>query len=223
MSQIDLGNAMEPIGRTTPFALSGGAAETEAPDVPLPLVRRFSIEEYHRMSEAGILGAEERLELLEGIIFVMSPRGLPHGQGVVKSTKALERVLPSGWQAVSQQSIASVGSEPVADVFVLRGDYLTYSSLPTGADVGLIVEVADSSLIRDRTIKRRLYAAAGIPEYWIINLVDRRLEVYRRPTAASAEAAARYDSVEEFGPDRSVDVVLDGATLGTIAVGDLLP
>ena len=106
--------------------------------------------------------------------------------------KSLEGVVPDGWFVSSQDPITLGASEPEPDVAVVRGalrDYLQQH--PTAADVGLVVEVAGVSLQRDQTLKRRIYATAGIPQYWIVNLVDRCIEVYHQP--ASANVGAELD------------------------------
>jgi Uma2 family endonuclease len=216
MSQIDVGTA----------TVLGSIPIVTPPIPPTNAslhLRPFTVDEYHRLGEAGIFGGDERLELLEGIITMMAPVGLLHGQGVFKVLKLLERTLPAGWQAVSQQSITLPDSEPVPDVIVLRGDLLQYSKLPQPHDLGLLVEVADSSLRQDRLAKVRIYAAAGIAEYWIVNLVDRKVEIRRLPRAASDEQPARYESVEVLGPEAAVNAVLDGTQVGTIHVRDILP
>ena len=217
MSQADVVSATGVI--PTVVLVSGSTAAADR----APAIRRFSTDEYHRLGELGILGADERVELLEGIVTMMSPIGVAHLKAVTAAHERLQQLAPGVWQAVCQQPIRLQRSEPVPDIALIRGNVRDYSDLPDASNVGLVVEVAEATIRQDRGVKSGIYAAAGIPEYWIVNLVDRRLEVYRRPTAASAEAAARYESVEEFEPNRSIDVVLDGATFGPIAVKDVLP
>ena len=189
----------------------------------VPREYRFSVDQFFRLSEERFFPAEARLELLEGTVVMMSPERGPHFQGVMRCQKRLLQVLVDPWELAVDRTLQLATSALSPDLMVLRGPTERYAGLPTAENVALVVEVADSSRRYDQQRKLPVYAAAGIAEYWIVNLVDSRLAVYRRPTAASAEAAARYESVEEFGPDRSVEVVLDGVSLGPIVVGDLLP
>jgi Uma2 family endonuclease len=113
-------------------------------------------------------------------------------------------------------------SQPEPDFAVTRGDELTYlTRQPTAADVGLVIEVADASLLRDQRDKTRIYARAGIPVYWIINLVDRRIEVYSQPSGPAA--VPTYGAFQTYQPGDSVPLVLDGATTASVPVADLLP
>ena len=89
------------------------------------------------------------------------------------------------------------------------------------ADVGLLIEVADSSLLRDQRDKTRIYARAGIVEYWIVNLVDRRIEIYSQPSGPVAVPA--YGAIQTYQSGMSVPLILDGAAVGNIPVADLLP
>jgi Uma2 family endonuclease len=112
-------------------------------------------------------------------------------------------------------------SVPEPDIAVAVGPEDLYDDAhPTFADMRLTVEVADSSLVEDRTMKLRIYARHRIPEYWIVNLVDRRVEVYTRPRAGRVPA---YRVRTDYGPGEKVPVVLGGDTLGGISVDDILP
>ena len=113
-------------------------------------------------------------------------------------------------------------SQPEPDFAVVRGNARTYFSRhPSTADVGLLVEVADSSLLRDQRDKTRIYARAGIPCYWIVNLVDRRVEVFTQPSGPTAVPA--YGAFQTFQPGDAVPIALDGAPAGTVPAADLLP
>ena len=136
--------------------------------------RRFSVAEYHRLIEIGILTEDDNLELLEGYLVHKMSRNPPHDAAIQKITKKLLRVLPAGWDLRVLSAVTLKESEPEPDFAVVRGDetaYLTHH--PGAADVGLVSEVADSTLAGDRSDKGRIYARAGLPCYWIINLVDR--------------------------------------------------
>ena len=109
--------------------------------------------------------------------------------------------------------------EPEPDIAIVRGSDADYRRrIPTADDVALLVEVSDSTLSQDRGKKRTAYAKAGIPVYWIVNLVDRQVEVYTRPVKEG-----RYRSRKDYKPGQQVPVVIDGQPLPPIAVDDILP
>jgi len=143
------------------------------------------------MIKAGIFGPDERIELVEGEIVEMSPQDPPHSSGVRLVEEALRRVFPAGFDVRAQLPLVlDDGSEPEPDLAVVPGtirDYLT--NHPSTAI--LVVEVAHSTLDYDRHRKGRIYARAGIPEYWIVNLVDRVVEVYREPQSDGTYAVVQ--------------------------------
>ena len=154
--------------------------------------RLLTVDEYHRMGEAGILTEDDRVELIEGELVEMAPIGSEH----VAATNSLTRLLVL---AVGDRGIVSVGnpvrlnrhSEPQPDFAVLRprDDYRT--TLPRPEDTMLAVEVANTSLEYDRKVKLALYARSGIPEVWIVNLAAEEVEVYRSPVADGYTSVAR--------------------------------
>lgn len=141
---------------------------------------RWTREKYEQAAAAGIFG-EDRVELVDGVIYDMTPQNSPHMTGVRKVQKAFERVFQAGYDVRPQGPLA-LGAEsmPEPDVAVVVGEPDDYSAAhPTTAL--LVVEVSDASELHDRNRKAALYARAGIPEYWILNLVRDHLEVYRDP------------------------------------------
>ncbi len=154
--------------------------------------RLLTVDEYHRMGEAGILTEDDRVELIEGELVAMAPIGSEH----IAATNSLNRLLVL---AVGDRGIVSVGnpvrlnqrSEPQPDFAVLkpRSDYRTM--LPRPEDTMLAVEVANTSLDYDRNVKLALYARSGIPEIWIVNLAAAEVEVYTSPVADSYTSIAR--------------------------------
>jgi Uma2 family endonuclease len=130
--------------------------------------------------------------------------------------------LPSGWLLRTQQAITLADSEPEPDFTVARGDKRTYLTRHPGpADVGLVVEVADTSLQRDRDDKARIYARAGIATYWIVNLIDRQVEVRTGP--ASAAGLPAYAQRQDFAPGSRVPFTLGAAVVASVPVDELLP
>jgi Uma2 family endonuclease len=153
--------------------------------------RPFTIGEYHQMIQAGILLDGEPVELLEGWMVKKVSRGSTHDAVVQALNKRLLRLVPAGWDVRGQSAVTLGGdSEPEPDFALVRGDEATYRNRHPGpADIGLIVEVSSSSLRVDRTGKGRIYAANGIPVYWVVNVVDKVIEVYTQPAGNGEEAA----------------------------------
>lgn len=187
--------------------------------VPLdePL-RRLSVDEYEAMVAAGVFGPEHRLELLEGYLVEKMTKSPAHSAATRLTRLALTQVIPSGFYVDTQEPIATLDSEPEPDVSVIRGgprDYLDRH--PAASDVCLVVEVADTSLRRDRETKQRVYARAGIPTYWIVDLVAREIHVCERPGEAG------YGTVTTLTESEEIPVVLDGQRVGVVRTSDLLP
>lgn len=193
--------------------LADGAVIQRGVGVP----RLFSREEYGRLAEHGILAPDERTELIYGrIIKRMSPMGRPHSVAVSKTAAALETAFGDGC-VVEQQVSMQLGSglEPLSDVMVLPGTYDDYLDAPLASDVLLLVEVSDTTLRYDRGTKAAMYAADAVPDYWLLNLRARSLEVRRQP---------------ESGEYLSLDVYTEGEAVAPLAapeapvrVADLLP
>jgi Uma2 family endonuclease len=184
-------------------------------------IYRFSVEQYHRLIEEGILTDNDRVELLHGWVVEKMPQNPPHIAVITKTNRRLVRVLPDQWLLQVQGPIVLGDSEPEPDFAVLRGPEATYSlRKPTPRDVALLIEVADSTLLLDRRDKGLLYALARIPEYWIINIPERRVEVYSRPRAGRNPG---YRQQRHYGSDESVPLVLRGREVGRFLVRDLLP
>jgi Uma2 family endonuclease len=193
--------------------------DAEVPDEP---VHRLTVEQYDEMARAGILTSDDRVELLEGWLIEKMTKNPPHRIATRKTRERLEALPIAGWYVDSQEPIVTAESEPEPDVVIVRGRTEDYADKhPGAANVALVVEVADVTLARDRVRKARIYARAGIPTYWILNLTDRKLEVYSRPTGESP--APRYQDARTLGPDESVAVVLEDIEIGRVVVRDLLP
>ena len=146
---------------------------------------RFTVEDYHRMGEVGIFSEDDRVELLAGEIVEMPPIGPLHA-GTVDRLTALFSARLGGEAIVRVQNpllLRVEDSEPQPDVMLLhpRPDFYAHSH-PEAQDVYLVIEVADTSLVTDREIKLPIYARAGVPEAWLLDVVTQRLEVHRHPT-----------------------------------------
>jgi Putative restriction endonuclease len=192
------------------------------PGSPPVTARRFSVSEYHRMIEAGLFAGDERIELLEGWILSELKRSPLHDTAVELTRKALRGRLSVAWHIRIKSAITMADSESAPDLAILRGvprDYCDHH--PGPREIGLIIEVTDSTLTQDRGLKARIYARASIPIYWIITLVDHRVEVYTDPTGPAP--APGYRRRQDFAAEQSVPLILDGQEVGLIAVRELLP
>lgn len=190
---------------------------------PSPARRLWTREEFDRAEASGLFGDEERLELIEGEIIVKdTPVDAPHATAQCRTEKVLNHVFAQGYDVRGQLPLA-LGrlSKPLPDVAVVVGSEDDYEDEhPTTAV--LIIEVADTTLSFDRTHKAALYARAGIPEYWILNLNDRLLEVYLRPVAVRGRLFGyAYESVTQYAETDSVSPL--AAPDAMLLVADLLP
>ncbi|MBX9679328.1 MAG: Uma2 family endonuclease [Gemmataceae bacterium] len=193
-----------------------------AVEVPSSHLHRFTVDEYHRMAAEGILKAEDRVELLEGVLVKKMTHNPPHEYVILKLDDLLSEVLPKGWRRKSQSPITLDSSEPEPDLCIFRGDLQAFRNRhPIPSEIGLVIEVADTSVARDRNVKTRIYGRAGIVAYWLINLPARRVEVFSEPSPAPEGPG--YLRSESFSESDKVLLVLDGAVIATFAVADLLP
>jgi Uma2 family endonuclease len=184
--------------------------------------RRFTRLEYERLIHLGIFQPGEPIELLAGELIVAEPQGAAHYTAICKTARALGAVFGAGWVVRTQGPIGlDDDSEPEPDVAVVPGDVDDYRAAHPSAAI-LVVEVSESSLDIDRVRKGSLYARAALADYWIVNLVDRALEVYRAPMPdASAPFGWGYARREVLGPAALVSPLAMPAE--RIRVADLLP
>jgi Uma2 family endonuclease len=168
------------------------------PTKPRPM--HWTREKYHSLGDLGLLNGR-RVELINGEIFEMSPKGWAHVVACRKTAEILEKAFAGiGWVA-RQEPLGIIDSEPEPDVSVLPGRFEDYTSHPTTAL--LIVEVADTSLDHDTTTKAELYATAGITDYWVLDLISSRLLVFREPLPVAAGGTA-YRTHLAFEPTDTI-------------------
>lgn len=185
--------------------------------------RRWSRVEYDKLIEEGIFQRGERLELLAGQLVVREPQGTPHATGIRLVTRALRDVFQAGTWIVDMQLPVALDeeSEPEPDVIVTAGDPRDFLAAHPAQPV-LVVEVGEASLTFDREEKGSLYARARVPEYWILNLRDRVLEIYREPHPdPPAPHGWAYRSRQDLAAGEHVTPL--AAPMARIAVADLLP
>lgn len=181
--------------------------------------RRWTRKEYDRLAEAGILDPSERVQLIEGDIVTMTPQNSLHAASIGKTQRVLERLYGSNvWVRVQMPLIIDPDSEPEPDLAVVPGAPTDYVHEHPHTAL-LVVEVSDTTLTLDRDRKRTIYARAGIPEYWIVNLSDHCLEVYRDPVASPGQPGS-YRSSQTLSPSEHLSPLGISAS---IAVVDMLP
>jgi Uma2 family endonuclease len=191
------------------------ALDTDQAAVESPRLRPFTREEFYLLGEVGIFKPDERVELIEGVIYTMPPPGPEHCADVYDLSQMLRATFGAGYFVREEKPVALPGGEPLPDIAVVIASTEYRKRQPGPADIRLIVETAVSSLAFDRGIKTRLYARAGIADYWIVNLCDRQIEVYREPDGDG------YKSVKTYGPGESVEPL--SAPGKTVSIDEVLP
>jgi Uma2 family endonuclease len=187
-----------------------------------PVPFRFSPDEYHRMIEAGILTEDDPVELIRGEVVATMPHGDPHGLAVEALTRRLVRQLPDEYSVRCQLPVVFPDSEPEPDFVICQPADRRGPSHPRPEHVYIVIEVADTSLHDDQTVRLKLYAEAGIPVYWIVNLEDRQVEVYTDPVTPPA-GDPHYRTRTDYQPGQDVPLTVAGTPAGTVPVDALLP
>jgi Uma2 family endonuclease len=183
----------------------------EAAQAEEPRRKRWTVAEYYQLADEGLIAAT-RVELIEGEILEMSPQKTPHATAFTLAVVALQRIFGEGYVVRAQLPLSISGiSEPEPDVAVVTGSVRDYEAAHPSTAV-LVVEVSDTTLRYDRGRKASLYARAAIPEYWIIDLVNRRVEARRDPVPMP-------DQPHGFGY-RSVTIHVPGEQVACLAVPD---
>ncbi len=188
-----------------------------APD-DLDQLYRMTVEEYEALADSGLL-KDRRVELINGWLVKKMTTRPPHVVAVDAVRESIAAILPPGWWLREEKPVRIPDfDEPEPDISVVRGQRRDYRSFHPGpGDIVLLVEVSDTSLAWDRREKLSAYARANVPSYWILNLIDRQLEVFTAPESGA------YKNHQIFGPSDRAPMVIDGVQVGTIAVADLLP
>ena len=195
--------------RCHPLVKGGGATRFINEMLGLPeseddCIDKYTVAEYHVMGEKGILTPDERVELIDGEIVLMPPMSSPHASVIHRINNLLVRSISLDEAIVSVQCPITFpgNTEPEPDVALLRPREDFYrSNLPTQQDALLLIEVSQSTLRYDRTVKLPLYAIARIPEVWIVNLADNVVEVYRNPEGSAYQATATLSGGEVVSPE----------------------
>ncbi len=181
-------------------------------------VKSWTVEDYHRMSEIGILDPNERTELIAGQIILMVAKGNPHILAVRLLTRTMEASLSDQPVLVSIQEPVQLNnsSEPEPDLAIVQGNMFDYADHhPQPAEIYLIIEVADSTLKYDCQVKDKYYAKANIPDYWVVDLRNRQVHIFRNPTPTGYASQLILAESQTVSPLAFPDVV--------ISIGSILP
>jgi Uma2 family endonuclease len=182
---------------------------------------RFSVDQYMRMVDSGVLTPKDRVELLEGWVVKKMSQNPPHAAAFDCAHETLQALLPPGWRLREQKPIRTADSLPEPDLAIVSGPARRYAQRhPDANEIPLVIEVADVTLNDDRVEKGRLYARAGIPIYWIINFPESQVEVYTSPRSGKAPS---YRRRHDYGINVSVPIILQGRQIGQAPVRELLP
>jgi Uma2 family endonuclease len=182
-----------------------------------PQLRLWTVEDYHQMAEIGIFKPDERVELLEGMILTINAKGTAHRSALGITDHLLKsRLEKRAWVAIQDPVKLNNRSEPEPDIAVVKIDPLNYADHhPTPSEVYLIIEVADSSFKFDTEVKAKAYAQAGIKDYWVLDVINRQLWIFRNPTQAGYQNIVSFPENEIVSPLEFLDL--------QILISDMLP
>ena len=195
----------------TPKSINEGQSEDD-------FLWRMSIDTYHQMIEMGAFSRDDEIELIHGYLVKKMPKNRRHA----KITQILLALIGQligvgdGWFLSVQDPITLGDSEPEPDLALIRGNFSDYTNHPGPEDIGIVIEVADSSLEYDTVVKKRLFAQHGIPQYWIVNLLENQIDVFREPFATDDRFGYRMQTVY-LNEDR-LPLILDDQLMGEIEV-----
>lgn len=174
------------------------------------------------MLRAGILTSDDPIELLEGWLARKMSKNPAHVVACELLSAALQVLLAVGWFIKREAPLSLIDSEPEPDLAIVRGRSRDYTEHhPAAKDVGVVIEVADSSRDRDLNLKKRIYARSGVNEYWVVNLPASQIEVFSEPN--NSVKTPSYRSHRVYSAKQKLPLMLGGKKVGTILVADVLP
>ena len=207
--------------------MSSAARVTRPPPAPDPTlhgraVQRFTVEQYHRMIDAGVFDGAGKCELIHGLILEKAVPGPPHSKSTSRVNRLLSPLFPyPDWFVQIQDSITLADSEPEPDFSAATDPESKYDARHPGPkDLVLVVEVSHTTAGFDRGTKLALYAENKVVQYWIIDIEKQCVEVYTDPRGGKAPG---YRSRAEYAPGADIPVVVAGRTVGTVPAAELLP
>ncbi len=181
---------------------------------------RLTVAQYHQLAEDGIL-TDDGVELLEGLVVKKMPRNPRHVSVVYRLRQLLEHLLPPDLLLRIQDPVTLSISEPEPDLVVVRGSRKQFETRHPGpADVAMVIEVSETTLRLDRGTKKRVYAEAKLPIYWIVNLVDNQIEMLTEPSGPADKPDYAKREVADIAS--TLPLMVDQQQLGTVAVKDIL-
>ena len=190
--------------------------------VPIDALWRVSVAQYHAMIASGALTKDNPIELLQGWLVQKMPKNPKHSTVTRILRKLLSELVGQGWYVDSQEPLTTADSEPEPDIMIVQGTEMDYLDHHPGPDeVALVIEVSEATLNRDRTLKKQLYAAATVPVYWIVNLLDSQVEVYSQPFIGVA--GPDYKQRQTYTLSETVPVRVGTDSIGEIPVVRLFP
>jgi Uma2 family endonuclease len=178
--------------------------------IPELFLKRWTVADYHRMITSGVLTSDDRVELLDGHVIEMVPQDPPHASTTDEGSDYLKALFAGQAKVRAQLPVTlSNCSEPEPDIAVVRIDNNRYRDRhPNPADIFLLIEIADATLKRDRTHKAKLYAQANVPEYWIVDVNQRQLIVFRDPQDGMYQSEAVLTATDQIAPLAFPDVMI---------------
>jgi Uma2 family endonuclease len=178
----------------------------------------MDVDRYERLVQAGVLN-DPQIELIQGLLVNKTGKNTPHVSTTERLRRGLDRVTPAGWYVRDEKPVRIPDfDEPEPDLAIVRGDIGDCEKAPPGpADVALLIEVSDSTLPWDRGTKRAVYARSSRPVYWIVNLLERRIEVHTGP------APEGYQECRIYTASDNLPVIVDGQEIGQLHVAQILP
>lgn len=181
------------------------------------LIYRITVDMYHHMIEAGAFHPEADIELIHGLLIKKMPKSRLHAKVTQQLMVLLIRLLglDQGWFLSIQDPITLEDSEPEPDIAIIRGSVSDYDRHPGPDAIGLVIEIADSSIDYDTVVKQRLYGLNGVPVYWIVNLQERSVQIYTNPDQNG------YRQKETFTIDDQLPLSLDSTLIDNIDVASL--
>jgi Uma2 family endonuclease len=193
--------------------------------ITLNAIAPITVRQYQQMIAHGILTPADQVELLEHWVVQKMPKSPEHEGTLDLLGAALRAIVPSGWLIRMQQAIVLADSQPEPDFAIVRGNARSFLTRHPGVeDVAVVIEVAGSSLLRDQRDKGRIYARAGLPVYWVVNLEVRQIEVYSQPSGPTApgQPEPAYGAMTAYSVGQQVPLQLEQQTF-YLAVADCLP
>jgi Uma2 family endonuclease len=208
--------------RSSPSSLAAVIDESTLPPIEEVVMHRFTVAQYDRMIELGILTNDDQVELLEGLLIAKKPKNPPHIVVSELLRELLMKLVPRGFCVTSQNPVVTRDSEPEPDAVILRGKHTDYfQRKPRPQDVCLIAEVSDTTLRRDRGLKKRIYARAKIANYWVVNLKDECVEVYSDPAVRSGKPDYKPAKIYQRGS--RIPLSLGEVVVAELPINDILP